>query len=206
VTTSTRFSTAILDRSFFARPARTVACQLIGCYLQRDDVVLRITETEAYTGPDDTACHARSGKTERNASMFALPGSTYVYLCYGIHHLLNISTDAEGIGAAVLIRAAEPVSGLDTILQRRGQRSGAALLAGPGKVGQALDLDTSWCFHDATTAGGLVARAANDEVSVVSGPRVGIDYADEADVRAALRFADATSEYVTRRSELTPFK
>jgi 3-methyladenine DNA glycosylase Mpg len=66
-----------------------------------------------------------------------------------------------------------------------------------------LDLDTSWCFHDTTRTGGLVVRAASDQPTIVSGPRVGIDYADEADVRAALRFADGSSEFVTRRSELT---
>lgn len=181
-----------------------MARDLIGAFVIRDDVVLRITETEAYTGPDDTACHARSGKTARNASIFAKPGTVYVYLCYGIHHLLNVATDAEGIGAAVLIRACEPYAGEPTIRARRGNKRGPELTAGPGRVGQALGLDISWCFHDACDAGGLEFRTGSLPKQLLAGPRVGIDYAEDRDRLAPLRFADGQSTYVTAKKALHP--
>src|SRR6476646_9919401 len=96
---------AILPQSFYARDALLVAEALLGMHLQRDGIVLRITEVEAYRHPNDSASHCRMGRTARNAPMWGPPGHAYVYLCYGIHCLLNLVTGQEGEGAAVLIRA-----------------------------------------------------------------------------------------------------
>ena len=111
---------ALLDADFFDRDTVEVARDLLGKHLRRDEVVLRITEVEAYPWPDDSANHCFKGPTARNEAMWGPPGHAYIYLCYGIHHMLNLVTQAEGCGAAVLIRACEPVAGLKTISHRRG--------------------------------------------------------------------------------------
>ena len=131
----------LLPQSFYARDALVVAEELLGQHIHAGEIVLRITEVEAYR-PDDSASHCRMGKTARNAPMWGPPGHAYVYLCYGMHHMLNIVTNRDGEGAAVLIRACEPVRGLPLIEERRGACAGPALLTGPGKVGAALELDT----------------------------------------------------------------
>lgn len=191
--------------AFCARPAAVLAPALVGCLLVRDDVVLRITETEAYFWPGDTACHARAGLTPRTAPMWGPAGRAYVYLCYGIHSLLNIVADTEGMAAAVLIRAAEPVAGGDTVASRRGvTRLVPSSLAGPGKVGQALALDPTWSHHDMLATGGLELRRAFAAPDIVAGPRIGIGYADPEHQLLPLRFADAASPWVSHRASLAP--
>ena len=189
---------------FCALPAATLAPALVGCLLVRDEVVLRITETEAYFWPGDSACHARAGRTPRTEPMWGPAGRAYVYLCYGIHSLLNIVADADGTAAAVLIRAVEPVSGHDVIAGRRGLRTlRPDSLAGPGKVGQALALDPTWSHHDLLHPGGLQLRRAFAQPDIIAGPRVGIGYADPAHQAWPLRFADASSPWVSHRRGLT---
>lgn len=183
----------------FAVDALELAPRLLGQLLVRDDVVLRITEVEAYRWPDDTACHARHGRTERNAPMFGPAGHAYVYLCYGIHHLLNVVSDAPGQGAAALVRACELVEGHDTVSARRMGRTGPGALDGPGKVGAALALDTDWSGHALFDAGGLELRRAAPPARIASGPRIGIDYADPEHRDAPWRFADADSAWVGHR-------
>jgi DNA-3-methyladenine glycosylase len=130
-----------LGPAFYARDALGVARDLLGALIVRrtaDGVVaLRITETEAYRHPDDSANHCRAGRTRRNWAMWGPPGHAYVYVCYGLHAMLNLVTGRDGEGAAVLIRAAEVVAGLELVQARRGTATldPAALLAGPGKVG-----------------------------------------------------------------------
>lgn len=126
-----------------------------------------------------------------------------MYLCYGIHQMLNLVTDADGVGAAVLIRAAEPVSGLEVVRSRRGNRRGPVLLNGPGKVGAALALDKSWSHHPVFEAGGLECRVGSPVTAVLAGPRVGIDFASPADRAARLRLAAADSPWVSYRRGLT---
>jgi DNA-3-methyladenine glycosylase len=196
-----------LPQSFFARPVEEVARELLGVRIVRGPIVLAITEVEAYAGPEDTASHARSGKTERNAPMWGPAGHAYVYLCYGIHNMLNISADVPGRASAVLIRACEPVAGLDEIRRRRGMseaKSNAALLAGPGKVGAALGIDPSWSGHALYRAGDLHLVAGDPPTGVLVGARIGIDYAEPADRARPWRFAVAGSACVTRPSELEP--
>jgi DNA-3-methyladenine glycosylase len=194
----------VLPERFFARDALVVARDLLGQIVVRDDVALRITETEAYRHPGDSANHCRAGRTARNEAMWGPPGRAYVYVCYGLHAMLNLVTDGEGEGAAVLVRAAEPVAGLDTIRARRRRDDDESLLAGPGKVGQALALDPSFSGHVLFERGGLAVHAGPAVREVLVGPRVGVDYADPADRDAPYRFADARSRVVTHRRTLRP--
>ncbi|MFO7565007.1 MAG: DNA-3-methyladenine glycosylase [Enhygromyxa sp.] len=191
-----------LPQSFFDRPVAELARALLGCRIARGPVVLRITEVEAYAGPEDSASHARFGSTERNAPMWGPPGHAYVYLCYGIHNMLNVTAEAHGRAAAVLIRACEPVGGLDEIVRRRGGRAGPASLTGPGKVGAALELDTAWSGHPLFRRGGLTLLAGDPVARVLAGPRVGIDFAAPADRARAWRFAVAESPWVSQRRGL----
>lgn len=193
-----------LPQSFFARPVEQLARALLGCRIVRGPIVMAITEVEAYAGPEDTASHARAGKTDRNAAMWGPAGHAYVYLCYGIHNMLNISADLPGRASAVLIRACEPIAGLDEIRRRRGDKSGAALLAGPGKVGAALEVDPSWSGHPLYRTGELHVVAGDPPAGVLVGPRVGIDFAEAADRARPWRFASANNPYVTRPNELRP--
>ncbi len=176
----------LLSREFFARPTLRVAPELLGAVLVRGPVRLRIVEVEAYL-PDDSACHASMGRTPRNAPMWGPPGHAYVYLCYGIHHLLNLVTEPEGVPGAVLIRGVEVVAGHDVV---RDRRRGRLDCIGPGKVGQALAVTTGF-------SGRALADAQPDQIEVVAGhrpadirttPRIGIDYARPADRAAPWRF------------------
>lgn len=146
---------APLPRPFYARRTLAVARDLLGRVLARrtpDGVVLRgrIVEAEAYVGEEDKACHARAGRTPRTDVMYGPPGFAYVYLTYGMHHMLNVVTEAEGRPAAVLLRAVEPIGGLEWMARAR--RNGSAsdgavrpkphqLASGPGKLCQAFGLD-----------------------------------------------------------------
>jgi len=171
-----------LTQAFFQRDTREVAHDLLGCVLVRDDVQVRILEAEAYF-PGDSANHAFRGMTPRNRPMWGPPGHLYVYLCYGIHTLVNLVTEAEGRPAAVLIRAGAVVSGHETVAARRG---GKLDLIGPGKVGQALALDTSWSGRPLGAGLSVVQGPAPSEIRTA--PRVGIDGADPADVAAHWRY------------------
>jgi DNA-3-methyladenine glycosylase len=194
----------ILPRRFFARDVLQVAPELVGKHLVRGPVTLRITEVEAYRWPPDTACHARSGKTARNAPLWGPPGRAYVYLCYGLHNMLNLVTGDDGSAQAVLVRSCAPVRGLDVVRKRRDDKSGPVLLTGPGKVGQALGLDTAWSHHPLYRPGGLTLRDGPPPAALLVGPRVGIDYAQPEHRVLPWRFAEADSPWVTRPRELHP--
>ncbi|XP_078441238.1 DNA-3-methyladenine glycosylase (MAG) isoform X2 [Wolffia australiana] len=181
----------ILPPSFFASDSLDLAPRLLGKLLRRDDVVLRITEVEAYR-PNDTACHGRFGVTSRTAPLFGPGGHAYVYMCYGMHMMLNLVADNVGVGAAVLIRSCEPVSGLATIQQRRKNTTDKPiLLTGPGKIGQALGLSTKWSGHPLYEPGGLELLNGSSPEGILAGPRVGISYASPEHVSAPWRFAVA---------------
>lgn len=193
----------LLPQRFYRRDALAVARELIGTLLVRDGVVLRVTEVEAYR-VGDSASHCRAGRTARNQAMWGPPGHAYMYLCYGIHQMLNVVTDPDGVGSAVLIRSAEVVAGADTVIARRRWRSGLVpgLLSGPGRVGQALGLDRGFNHQPLYRRGGLELRAAPRPRPLAVGPRVGIDFATPEDREAPWRIADAESEWVSRRRDL----
>ena len=187
-----------LDRAFFDRPTLVVARELLGQRLVRLEGAQRlaglITETEAYVGPEDLACHARVGRTARTAVMFGPPGIAYVYFTYGMHWLLNVVTEAEGFPAAVLIRGMRPEEGAATMARRRGTARAvrnnvrqpptlpSRLTDGPAKLTQALRIDGGWNGHDlcGREARLFVERAAPvPEGQVVTGPRIGLNRTPE---------------------------
>lgn len=191
----------LLPQSFYARDALAVARDLLGKHLVADQVVLRITEVEAYRWPNDSASHCRMGRTPRNAPMWGPPGHAYVYLCYGIHQMLNVVTNQEGEGAAVLIRACEPVQGHAVVLARR-SIEGPRSLDGPGKVGAALALGPSHSGSPLFGGGPIELHDAPRVAAILRGPRVGIDFANARDRRAPYRLAVAGSEWVSHRQAL----
>jgi DNA-3-methyladenine glycosylase len=153
-----------LDESFFARDATVVAPELLNKVFVVDGCSGRITEVEAYTS-DDPASHCYRGRTPRNAVMFGPPGHIYVYFTYGMHHCVNIVTGGDGDGQAVLLRAIEPIEGLDTMRSRRGPVPARALTDGPGKLTQALGLDLA--------DNGRTADVYDDGVAPPHAPRIG---------------------------------
>lgn len=148
-----------------------------------------ISETEAYNGTIDRASHAWNGRrTARNEMMYARGGTGYVYLCYGIHHLFNVVTNAEGVPHAVLIRAIVPVEGLD-VMQRRRKSRGVLITGGPGTLSEALGIRTA---HDgADLLSGAIGIADHgigvDQRRVVASPRIGVESAG-ADALLPYRF------------------
>ena len=173
-----------LPRRFFARPTVLVARELLGQRLVHlaggQRLAGLITETEAYVGPTDLACHARAGRTPRTAVMYGPPGVAYVYFNYGLHWMLNVITEPEDMPAAVLIRGLIVTEGEAQARQRRG-RSGAAPLArltdGPAKLAQAFGLDRAYNGHDlcAPDAALYFERAATvPPTQVQAGPRIGL--------------------------------
>ncbi len=183
-----------------------VAREIIGCEVAHAGVRLRITEVEAYRYPGDTANHARAGRTPRNTPMWGPPGHTYIYLCYGMHHLLNFVTGPEGHPAAVLIRSAEPVEGLALVRERRGGKEGPVLLTGPGKVGAALGLHTSLSGSPLSgrplSTGNLTVFPRRAVPPLLTGPRIGIGYALPEHIHAPWRIAMAGTPWVSFRSGL----
>ena len=174
-------------RDFFARPAPQVAPELLGCLLVRcwDGQRLAgvITEVEAYQGVDDQACHARAGKTARNAVMFGGPGRAYVYFTYGMHWMLNLVCEAEGLPAAVLIRAIRPVEGLEVMRMLRPTLADKpGWLNGPAKLTQALAIGREQngvdvCSEDEGLWVEKGISVPAEEVETT--PRIGIGYAPE---------------------------
>ena len=130
-----------------------------------------IVETEAYR-PDDPACHAYNGPTMRNRTMFEGPGLAYIYLSYGIHHLLNVVCEGEGVGSAVLIRALRPLEGRAQMVRRRGRES--RLCTGPGRLTQALGVDLTKDGHDLTGGALTISRGEPPEGEIVASTRIGI--------------------------------
>ncbi|GJM87014.1 hypothetical protein PR202_ga02925 [Eleusine coracana subsp. coracana] len=206
-----------LPREFFEIDALDLAPLLLGKLLRRDEVVLRITEVEAYR-PNDSACHGRFGITARTAPVFGPGGHAYVYLCYGLHMMLNIVADKEGVGAAVLIRSCAPVSGTHRSMTPDQLTFTPLLIASEmykdlyqllvillnhimteefAKVGQALGLTTDWSNHPLYTPGGLEVLDGPEPESILVGPRVGIEYALPEHVTAPWRFAIAGTPWIS---------
>lgn len=190
--------------ALFAADVQEVALRLLGHRLGIDGVEVRITELEAYAGPEDGASHARFGQTDRNSAMWAEGATIYMYLCYGIHDMFNLVTGPPGQPSALLVRGCEVVRGHARISERRGGVTGRDLLAGPGKVAQGLGLERSWNGGKLGDARGLVLDTP-DEVElgpVATGPRIGIDFAPVPDVARPWRFALPERGGVSHRRRL----
>lgn len=184
-------NTARLEHRFFDRDTELVARELLGCLLvHRSDGVERIgriVETEAYLGAEDLAAHSSKGITPRTRIMFGPPGYAYVYLIYGVHHCINVVTGPAGEGAAVLLRALEPVHNL------HGKTSG------PGLLCKAMGIDRRLNGHDfCSDALHMLARPEGFAAPVVQRPRIGVDYAGEWAARP-LRFYLEGNNHVSRK-------
>ncbi|MFC5511483.1 DNA-3-methyladenine glycosylase [Massilia jejuensis] len=176
----------------FCASADIVARQLIGVVVLVDGVGGRIVETEAYDR-EDPASHAFSGPTERNAAMFGPPAHAYVYRSYGIHWCLNFVCREEGHGAGVLIRAIEPLAGLDLMRRRRDADDITALCSGPGKLCQALEVTRAFNGRSLALPPFLLEAAAPG-IEIVEGARIGISKAMEV----PWRFGLAGSRFLSR--------
>lgn len=192
---------ASLPAAFYDRPVLAVAHELLGCVLVHGATAGRIVETEAYHQTEG-ACHAwrpppaTPRPTARTAELFGPPGRAYVYRSYGIHTMLNAVCEPEGTAAAVLIRAVEPVRGLDLVRERRAGRPDRELTAGPGRLTLALGIRMEDDGADLVAGPLRIAPPAPDDrpVEAVAGPRIGITRA----VDLPWRFADASSRDVSR--------
>jgi DNA-3-methyladenine glycosylase len=184
-------------RAFYNRPVLEVARDLIGCVVSVDGSAGVIVETEAYH-ESEPACHAFVGLTPRTRVLFGPPGLAYVYRSYGIHAMLNAVTEPRGVGSAVLIRALEPVAGIEAMRERRGLSLDVReLCSGPGKLTQALGIELSMNDTDLISGGpiGISARPRGwRHPDVVTGLRIGITKAPEL----PWRFAVAGNPYVSR--------
>ena len=184
-----------MKRAFFVRPVLEVARDLVGCVVTHGDTAGVIVETEAYHH-SEPASHAFVGVTPRTRTLFGPPGRAYVYFSYGVHSLLNAVCEPEGVGAAVLIRALEPLEGIDHMRERRRVDAVRQLCSGPGKLTQALgiglELNDTDLLHGPVIFGDR-PRAWRD-VAIGVDKRVGITKA--ADL--PWRFVAAGSRYVSR--------
>ena len=179
-----------LPRAFYAREAEELAHDLIGTILVHrvngKELRGRIVETEAYVGAHDLAYHAAKGRTARTEVMFGHAGHAYVYLCYGIHDMLNIVSGEHGVAQAVLVRAAEPLDGWE------------ANLSGPGNLAKGFEITRRDNAADLTGDRlFLLERQGGDQPRVMRTRRVGVDYAKEWK-DAPLRFIDADSPFISR--------
>lgn len=181
-----------LPREFYDDHADRVAPKLLGKLLVHHmdgvDRVGRIVEVEAYLGPHDLAAHSSKGRTTRTEVMFGQPGHAYVYLIYGMHHCLNAVTGPGEHPSAVLIRALEPISGIE----------GAT--TGPGRLCRSLGVDRSLNGHDLTRGPLTIARPPrrSPRFEIAAGPRIGVDYAGDW-VERPLRFTIQGNPFLSRR-------
>jgi DNA-3-methyladenine glycosylase len=193
-----------LTQSYFLNSdVVNLAKQLLGCYIHTqingNYCSGIITETEAYAGKNDKACHAHLGRfTERTKVMYENGGIAYVYLCYGIHHLFNIVTNTAGNADAILIRAAEPTEGVEHMLERRNKpKLTPQLTAGPGNFSKAFGITKQ---HNGLTVTEhqiwLSQGTSITEKDIVKTTRIGIDYAEE-DALLHWRFYIKNSKYVS---------
>ena len=189
----------IIPPDFYARQTLRVARELLGRYVAVRDgrriLSGRIVETEAYIGEEDPACHAHRGRTPRNVVMYGAPGYAYVYFTYGNHFMLNFVTEEEGVPAAVLIRALEPVAGVRWMIERRGTTDVHRLCRGPGNLTAALGIDGS-C--NGLSLGGpriSVYHCAEPTPLVSTSGRVGVNEGFERSWRFFVRDHPCISAY-----------
>jgi DNA-3-methyladenine glycosylase len=177
-----------MRRAFYDRPVLEVARDLIGCVVTHGETSGVIVEAEAYHD-SEPACHAFVGLTPRTATLFGPPGRAYVYRSYGVHALLNAVSEREGIGAAVLIRALQPLAGVELMRARRGRERERELCSGPGKLTKALDIGLDRNGADLSRGPVVISRrpkAFRDPAITVS-RRVGITRAEDLPWRFCLR-------------------
>ena len=190
-----------LPAEFYLQPTEQVALDLLGCLLVHDAAeeltVGRIVETEAYLSDNDPGCHAARGRTERNAPMFERPGTIYVYQIYGVHYCVNLVTQPEDVAEAVLVRAVEPLAGIEIMRARRGNKSLEELASGPAKLTQAFGIGAEHNRGNATRGELLVAPAPEPVREIDQTTRIGLPRGRGDDL--PLRFLVADCRWVSRR-------
>lgn len=188
-----------LKRDFYERNTKVVAKELLGKILvhrlPESDTTGRIVETEAYFGNGDPASHASRGKTPRNSIMFGPPGHAYVYFNYGMHYLFNVVTEKEGVPGAVLIRALEPLDGIDFMFKKRKVKELKLLTNGPAKLTQALGIDISHNGLDLANGEIFVCDDKKAAFNIVSASRIGISVGKDD----LLRFYIADNQFVSKK-------
>jgi DNA-3-methyladenine glycosylase len=185
----------ILSRSFYSRPATAVARDLLGKVLIHGATGGIIVETEAYLGLDDAASHAYRGITKRTEVMFGPAGHAYVYFIYGMYECVNMVAEKDGVAGAVLIRALEPLLGIELMQTRRsGAKRARDLTSGPGKLTIALGITRALNGAD-VTKGPLVVRdrRGGEPFEIVAGPRIGISKSADLPLRFTIRGNDFVS-------------
>ena len=191
-----------LPRSFYEQSTVDVAKQLLGKYLVRKhsdgDSIGRIVETEAYIGPQDLACHAAKGRTKRTEVMFGPAGHAYVYFIYGMYSMLNLVTEVKDYPAAVLIRAVEPVRGVEMMKQRRQNGTLRNLASGPGKLCQAFDIDRTLDGADLCGKILYIEDRGEPVPRFHATPRIGVQYAGTWKDKP-FRFLVRDCEFVSKR-------
>ena len=181
-----------LPASFYDRPVLEVAPDLLGCVLSYRECAGVIVETEAYH-ESEPASHAFIGRTPRTETLFGEPGTTYIYRSYGVHALINAVCDPEGVGSAVLIRALEPVEGLELMAERRGLSDVEQLCSGPGKLTQALGIGLD--LNGTNFVDGPIMISERESVpEQIIGKRIGITRA----IELPWRFSVAGNRHVSR--------
>jgi DNA-3-methyladenine glycosylase len=194
-----------LARNFYARPTQTVARELLGCRLVRQLNGIRlsgvIVEAEAYIGESDLACHAKAGKTSRTAVMYGHAGIAYVYFTYGMHWMLNVVTEEKDFPAAVLLRAIEPLEGIEEMRRLRGGKELSLLGKGPACLTQALGITRAengldLCAHDSGLW--IEPGQAIPKRKVALTPRIGLGKTPEPWLSKPWRYTMAGSPFVSR--------
>ncbi|MCC5910906.1 MAG: DNA-3-methyladenine glycosylase [Clostridiaceae bacterium] len=199
-----------LARDFYTRPTVEVAKDLLGKYLvhntKGEKLIGKIVETEAYVGDIDKACHAYKNKiTNRTKVLFGVAGIAYVYLIYGMYYCFNVVTEEEGKGAAVLIRAIEPVTGLESMIENRykktpqeiNKRQQANLTNGPGKLCMAMDITKEDNEANLLCEKLYITEGTEEDFDIISTTRINIDYAEEA-VDFPWRFYIKDNSYISK--------
>lgn len=190
-----------LQQSFYEQNTVDVAKQLLGKYLVRrhpdGKTIGRIVETEAYVGPQDLACHASKGRTARTEVMFGPAARAYVYFIYGFYNMLNLVTEAKDYPAAVLIRAVEPVDGIELMKERRKSDLLRNLASGPGKLCQAFAVDRSLNGADLCDGVLYVEDRGEPTPKFRATPRIGVEYAGKWKDKP-YRFFIRGSEFVSK--------
>jgi DNA-3-methyladenine glycosylase len=186
----------ILRRGFYNRPAIEVARDLLGRNVVHGETAGRIVETEAYLGVNDLAAHSARGLTPRTRVIFGPPGHAYVYFIYGMHECLNLVAEPEGQAGCVLIRALEPVAGLDVMRARRGRDNIRDLCSGPGKLTQAMNITRTLNGVDVTKGPLTVREGTGENFEIQTTPRIGITHCADW----PLRFLIAGNRFVSRNS------
>lgn len=187
-----------LSRSFYLRPTLEVANDIIGKVIvynsPKGRLSARIVEVEAYIGMDDPACHGAVGKTKRNSVMFGEGGFLYIYFIYGMYYCLNFVTEKEGYPSAILLRAAEPIDGIDIMLKNHpNQKNNDRILSGPGKFCRAFGITTKQNGLDLTNKTIYLEELFESPDKIVRTKRIGIKKGKEL----LYRFIDSSSNSIS---------